>query len=126
MYAGLTPWEIGLWGLRPQLWYDPAKVGASTSFISSTSSIVHCMPLRRMHGCMNWSQDRADSSLIVLQSAGSALCPAPAVCCLISHQPSLQVVQAWELLLNSADSLRDVQPFLYDLVDVGRQVRILH
>lgn len=23
MCAGLTPWEIGLWGLRPQLWYSP-------------------------------------------------------------------------------------------------------
>ena len=25
-HAGLTPWEIGLWGLRPQLWYDPDQV----------------------------------------------------------------------------------------------------
>ena len=24
--AGLAPWEIGLWGLRPHLWYDPAQV----------------------------------------------------------------------------------------------------
>ncbi|CAL5229140.1 g12413 [Coccomyxa viridis] len=54
---GLTPFEIGLWGLRPQLWYNPD-----------------------------------------------------------------QVVEAWGLLLQSAPHLGTVQPFLYDLVDVGRQV----
>ena len=31
--------------------------------------------------------------------------------------------EAWRLLIQSADSLEGVQPFLYDLVDVGRQVR---
>ena len=62
MCAGLTPWEIGLWGLRPQLWYDPAKVGAFLFFIPSTTSTAHCMPLKRMQGCMNWSHDRAVSS----------------------------------------------------------------
>ena len=30
--------------------------------------------------------------------------------------------EAWSLLIQSADSLEGVQPFLYDLVDVGRQV----
>ena len=26
LLAGLAPWEIGLWGLRPHLWYDPSQV----------------------------------------------------------------------------------------------------
>ena len=35
----------------------------------------------------------------------------------------MQVLEAWRLLLQSAELLGAVQPFLYDLVDVGRQVR---
>ena len=34
----------------------------------------------------------------------------------------LQVEEAWRLLIQSAGSLEGVQPFLHDLVDVGRQV----
>lgn len=73
MCAGLTPWEIGLWGLRPQLWYDPAKVGAFLFFISSTTSTVHCMPLKRMQGCMHWSHDRAVTFLTIHYIAGKVL-----------------------------------------------------
>ena len=29
--TGLAPWEIGLWGLRPHLWYDPSQVCATSS-----------------------------------------------------------------------------------------------
>ena len=25
---GLSPLEVGLWGLKPHLWYDPREVGA--------------------------------------------------------------------------------------------------
>ena len=39
------------------------------------------------------------------------------------HSCGFQAEDAWGLLLQSADALTDVQPFLYDLVDVGRQVR---
>ncbi len=37
----------------------------------------------------------------------------------------MQVVEAWGLLLHSTEALGAIQPFLYDLVDVGRQVRCL-